>query len=112
MILINRSALLKEKRDVRWIWQRPVDIGHCTVVQNRIKAVYTTTLVAGGWAEAVMSWERGVMNWAVLFGVGACSNTNFPTLKFPKIAITAKSDGQTDRPMDRLTQWLIANTAI
>ena len=52
------------------------------------KAVYITAPVAGGWAGAVMIWA------------GACSNTNFPTLKMPKNAKKAKCDRPTDGPTD------------
>ena len=45
-----------------------------------------------------MIWAGAVMIWA-----GACSNTNFPTLKVPKNAKKAKCDGPTDRPTDRRT---------
>ena len=39
------------------------------------KAVYTATLVAGGWAGAVMSWVGAVIIWAgaVMIWAGACS---------------------------------------
>ena len=53
------------------------------------KAVYTTTPVAGSWAGAAMILA------------GACSNTNFSTLKMPKNAKKAKCDGPTDRQTDR-----------
>ena len=49
------------------------------------KAVYTTTPVAGSWAGAVISWAR------------AYSNTNFPTLKSPKVQ---KKQCVTDLPME------------
>ena len=45
-----------------------------------------------------MIWAGAVMIWA-----GACSNTNFPTLKMPKNAKKAKCDGLTDRPTDGRT---------
>ena len=63
------------------------------------KAVYTTDPVAGGWAGAVMIWAEAVMIWA-----GACSKTNFPTLKMPKNAKKQSvTDRRTDRPTDRPT---------
>ena len=56
------------------------------------KAVYTTTPFAGSWAGAVMIWA------------GACSNTNFPTLKIPKNAKKqCVKDRGTDRPTDTVT---------
>ena len=56
------------------------------------KAVYTNAPVASGWAGAVMIWA------------GACSNTNFPTLKMPKNAKKQIVTGQpTDRPTDMVT---------
>ena len=67
--------------------------------QNRNKAVYTTTSVTGGWADAVMSWAEAVMSWA-----GASSNTNFPTLKMLKNAKKAKYDGWTQSVTDGLTR--------
>ena len=79
------------------------------VNSSRNKAVYTTTLVAGGWAGAVIIWARAVLIWAgavtiwagaVIIWAGACSNTNFPTLKLPKNAKKAKCDGWTDRHGD------------
>ena len=67
------------------------------------KAVYTTALVAGGWAGAVMIWAGAVMIWAgaVMIWAGACSNTNFPTLETPKNAKKAKCDRQMDHPTDQ-----------
>ena len=64
------------------------------------KAVYTIAPVAGGWAGAVMLWAGAVMilEGVVMLWAGACSNTNFPTLKMPKNAEKAKCDGPTDRP--------------
>ena len=59
--------------------------------KKKKKAIYTTAPVAGGWAGAVMIWA------------GACSNTNFPTLKMPKNAKKAKCDRPTDGPTDRPT---------
>ena len=57
-----------------------------------------------------MIWAGAVMIWA-----GACSNTNFPTLKRPKNAKKVKCDRRTDRRTDRPTdgrtdrptRWLI-----
>ena len=44
---------------------------------------------------------------AVMIWAGACSNTNFPTLKRPRNAKKAKcdgpTDGRTDRPTDTVT---------
>ena len=56
------------------------------------KVVYKTAPVAVGWAGAVMIWA------------GACSNTNFSTLKMPKNAKKAKWDGRTDGRTDGPTR--------
>ena len=70
------------------------------MVQKRNKAEYTTAPVADGWAGAVvMVWAGAIMIWA-----GACSNTNFLTLKMPKNAKKAKCDGRTDGRTDRPTR--------
>ena len=50
-----------------------------------------------------MIWTGAVLIWA-----GACSNTNFPT--HAKKCIKSKV-WQTDRPTDRLTQWLVGCVA-
>ena len=69
------------------------------------KAVYSTALVAGSWAGAVMIWAGAAMIWAgaIMIWAGACPNTNFPTLKMPKNAKKAKCDGRTDGPTDTVT---------
>ena len=66
--------------------------------RERNKAAYTTALVAGGWAGAVMILAGAVMIWA-----GACSNINFSTLKMPKNAKKAKCDRRTDGQTDTVT---------
>ena len=56
------------------------------------KAVYTTTPVAGSWAGAAMILA------------GACSNTNFPTLRILKNAKKAKCVGRTQSVTDGPTR--------